>query len=296
MNKYIIKIFGDSGVGKTTFLKRHIIDKYIKNYSATINNIEYELQFDNNNSLNIINDISEQDDNISNIDGAIIMFDVTCRLSYKNVKKWHKLIISKYGNDILPIILCGNKIDLVTKRKIKSSMIEVHKKSRKYKILYYDISAESNYNYEKIFFELLKLINKNKLYDPNNEYKLNNFNTWTRSYNKYILFFKYIRQQLDNGHIVNGSFNFLGGCGNEIHLGPNNFTNMTLIYDEKYRYFVLPQTKYIIFYDTYENYDNEEKNNFKQYIDKINTYFTLFRSNQKIIINENKEIYLVKNN
>ncbi len=40
----------------------------------------------------------------------IILFDVTNRATYKNVPLWYKDAISK--NEIIPIILVGNKCDL----------------------------------------------------------------------------------------------------------------------------------------------------------------------------------------
>ena len=40
---------------------------------------------------------------------AIIMFDVTARVTYKSVPHWHKDLTRVCDN--IPIVLCGNKID-----------------------------------------------------------------------------------------------------------------------------------------------------------------------------------------
>ena len=40
---------------------------------------------------------------------AIIMFDVTARVTYKSVPHWHKDLVRVCEN--IPIVLCGNKID-----------------------------------------------------------------------------------------------------------------------------------------------------------------------------------------
>jgi len=48
----------------------------------------------------------------------------------------------------IPIVLCGNKVD-VKDRKVKPKHILFHRK--KPNIQYYDISAKSNYNFEKPF-------------------------------------------------------------------------------------------------------------------------------------------------
>lgn len=78
------------------------------------------------------------------------MFDVTARITYKNVAKWYKDIIRVCDN--IPVVLVGNKVD-VKDRKVKARQIVF---SRKHGIQYYDISAKSNYQFEKPFLWLLK--------------------------------------------------------------------------------------------------------------------------------------------
>ena len=41
---------------------------------------------------------------------AIIMFDVTSRITYKNVPKWHKDLTRICEN--IPMVLVGNKVDV----------------------------------------------------------------------------------------------------------------------------------------------------------------------------------------
>jgi GTP-binding nuclear protein Ran len=95
---------------------------------------------------------------------GIIMFDVTSRITYKNVPNWHRKIFplgqlsqrkltgSCLGDLVrvcenIPIVLCGNKVD-VKERKVKAKTITFHRKKN---LQYYDISAKSNYNFEKPF-------------------------------------------------------------------------------------------------------------------------------------------------
>merc|ERR1712185_557094 len=82
---------------------------------------------------------------------AIIMFDVTSRVSYKNVQIWHR-DLTRVCDDI-PIVLCGNKVD-VKDRKVTPKQISFQRK--KANIQYYDISAKSNYNFEKPFLWITK--------------------------------------------------------------------------------------------------------------------------------------------
>jgi len=81
---------------------------------------------------------------------GIIMFDVTSRLTYKNVPNWHRDVVRVCEN--IPIVICGNKVD-IKDRKVKAKNITFHRKKN---LQYYDISARSNYNFEKPFLYLAR--------------------------------------------------------------------------------------------------------------------------------------------
>ena len=102
------------------------------------------------------------------------MFDVTARVTYKNVPTWFCDLVRVCEN--IPIVLCGNKVRLchrptvicftleliifvdgwqvdIKDRKVKAKHITFH---RKKSLQYYDISAKSNYNFEKPFLWLAR--------------------------------------------------------------------------------------------------------------------------------------------
>jgi len=81
---------------------------------------------------------------------GIIMFDVCSRITYQNVPKWYKDLVRVCEN--IPIVLVGNKVD-VKDRKVKAKQITFHRKKN---LQYYDISAKSNYQFEKPFVWLLR--------------------------------------------------------------------------------------------------------------------------------------------
>lgn len=85
------------------------------------------------------------------------MFDVGSRITYKNVPKWHKDLSRIMEN--IPIVLVGNKVDQKD-RKVKARQITFH---RKHQMQYYDVSAKSNYQYEKPFLWILRKL----IGDPN---------------------------------------------------------------------------------------------------------------------------------
>jgi len=85
------------------------------------------------------------------------MFDVTSRITYKSVPNWHRDLVRVCEN--IPIVLVGNKVD-VKERKVKAKQITFHRKKN---LQYYDISAKSNYNFEKPFLWLARKL----VGDPN---------------------------------------------------------------------------------------------------------------------------------
>ncbi len=145
---------GDGGVGKTTFVKRHISGEFEKRYIATMGVEVHPLNFFTNFGQILMHvwDTAGQEKLGGLRDGyyiqgqaAIIMFDVTSRMTYKNVPQWHRDLVRVCEN--IPIVLCGNKVD-IKDRKVKAKTITFH---RKKSLQYYELSAKSNYNFEKPF-------------------------------------------------------------------------------------------------------------------------------------------------
>jgi len=160
-------LVGDGGTGKTTFVKRHLTGEFEKKYVATMGVEVHPLNFHTNYGQIVFNvwDTAGQEKFGGLRDGyyiqgkcAIIMFDVTSRVTYKNVANWHRDLVRVCEN--IPIVLCGNKVD-IKDRKVKIKQITFHRKKN---LQYYDISAKSNYNFEKPFLWLArKLLNEPNL-------------------------------------------------------------------------------------------------------------------------------------
>ncbi|MCJ1292505.1 GTP-binding nuclear protein gsp1/Ran [Xylographa carneopallida] len=158
-------LVGDGGTGKTTFVKRHLTGEFEKKYIATLGVEVHPLGFATNLG-NIIFDVWDtagqekfgglRDGYYINGQCGIIMFDVTSRITYKNVPNWHRDLVRVCEN--IPIVLCGNKVD-VKERKVKAKSITFHRKKN---LQYYDISAKSNYNFEKPFLWLARKLTGNQ--------------------------------------------------------------------------------------------------------------------------------------
>ncbi len=88
-------------------------------------------------------------------DCAIIMFDVTSRVTYREVPNLFRDIVRVCDN--IPITLVGNKNDAMD-RKIKPKVIMFHRKKN---LQYYDISAKAQYRILDSFFWLTKRLSNN---------------------------------------------------------------------------------------------------------------------------------------
>jgi len=159
-------LVGDGATGKTTFVKRHKTGEFEKRYIATVGVDVHPLTFHTNRGVICFNvwDTAGQEKFGGLRDGyyiqgncAIIMFDVTSRATYKNVPNWHRDIVRVC--DVIPMVLVGNKVDCL-ERQVKAKQITFHRKKN---LQYYDVSAKSNYNFEKPFLWLAKRLAN----DPN---------------------------------------------------------------------------------------------------------------------------------
>ena len=183
MPTFKLVLVGDGGTGKTTFVKRHLTGEFEKKYVATLGVEVHPLVFHTNRGAIRFNvwDTAGQEKFGGLRDGyyiqgqcAIIMFDVTSRVTYKNVPNWHRDLVRVCEN--IPIVLTGNKVD-IKDRKVKAKSIVFHRKKNLQVLIYftktshmylhtvtglmfvsqyYDISAKSNYNFEKPFLWLAR--------------------------------------------------------------------------------------------------------------------------------------------
>merc|ERR1712032_876701 len=165
--EFKLVLVGDGGVGKTTFVKRHLTGEFEKKYIATLGVEVHPMPFYTTKGMIVFNvwDTAGQEKLGGLRDGyyigghcGIIMFDVCARITYQNVPKWYKDLVRVCES--IPICLVGNKVD-IKDRKVKAKQITFHRKKN---LQYYDISAKSNYQFEKPFVWLLRrLTNENSL-------------------------------------------------------------------------------------------------------------------------------------
>lgn len=162
MASYKVLLVGDSGVGKTSLIKRKRSNVFEKQYNSTYGCEPHTFTFNTNKGLKTMDiwDISGQekysgvnDAYYTFASGAIIMFDHTNNITLKSVRSWIKNMPSG-----IPIILCCNKTDVDR---------SLYKRSSSYKsfipdeYLCVDISVKNNDGCDLLFEQMLtKLVKK----------------------------------------------------------------------------------------------------------------------------------------
>ena len=161
-----IVIVGNGGVGKSTLLKKINTGIFNNEYETTIGYAKHSMTFLTNRGTKTIQliDTAGQEEIgtinfklYNNIDGAIIMFDLTSRITNNAIPTWYRDLQKITKNKNLPIVIVGNKLDL--ERKVKQSQITYPAKNN---IPYVETSVKNNDNLINIFNILFQ-----KIYDDN---------------------------------------------------------------------------------------------------------------------------------
>ena len=174
--KFNINFLGDTTVGKTSIIKRHVNKTFDENAIATIgiDNIKDEKEFDKKKYSFKIYDTAGQEryksisiNYIKLGDGFLLVFAVDKRETFDKLEEWVQNIYDSVPIDEKVIFLVGNKIDSPD-RVITKEEAEAYAKKKNFP--YYETSAKTGDGIEKLFDELYNNIyNLNKKADKNSK-------------------------------------------------------------------------------------------------------------------------------
>ena len=160
-SKKIITL-GESGVGKTSIIRRYIHNIFDENNLSTIGlNFSFkEVKLKDGNIINLkLIDTAGQEkyralakSYFKNVDAALFVFAMNSQESFDNIKNWIKLFDDNHnGKTGIPKYLIGNKSD--QERVVQDDLIEQLKNEYKdYK--YFETSAKNNDGIENLFKEI----------------------------------------------------------------------------------------------------------------------------------------------
>ncbi|KAM0672048.1 GTP-binding nuclear protein [Ordospora colligata] len=165
---YKVCLIGDGGVGKTTYINRVIDGRFEKRYNATVGATNNPVSFRDNYNNTILFDVWDtagqekyallKDVYYIDAHAAIFFFDVTSRVTCQNLGRWVREFQAVAGENV-PIIVCANKMDLISHRKAGKKQVEEFLKGKMYR--YYEISAKSELNIIRPFVDLARQLTRN---------------------------------------------------------------------------------------------------------------------------------------
>lgn len=113
-----IVLLGDGAVGKTSLVRRYVEQRFDDSYIATIGVNVKKKELDDLGIRLVIWDIygqkfgtELQDANYYGADGAIVVFDLTRKVTLKHVNEWLRDLYKVVGK--IPVVFAGNKKDLI---------------------------------------------------------------------------------------------------------------------------------------------------------------------------------------
>lgn len=166
-------MIGDSNVGKTSILTQYVSNRFSDDFTTTIG-IDFHIKrITVNNKIVKLQlwDTAGQErfravtiGYFRGAQGALVVYDVTNRESFNNIKKWMEDIYKNCYKDII-IFLVGNKIDEIQNREVSKE--EGKELGEKYNINYFECSAKTGENIEELYFNVATIISKRIIEEQN---------------------------------------------------------------------------------------------------------------------------------
>lgn len=160
LSKFKVVFLGDSGAGKTSLIKSFIYGKFESNYTMTIG-IDFlakTMYLDDRTVRLQIWDSAGQErfrsiipSYIRDSSVAVVVYDVTNRVSFTNASRWIEDVRAERGTDVL-IALVGNKVDMAERRVVATS--EGESKAREEGVMFIECSARTGDNVMQLFRNL----------------------------------------------------------------------------------------------------------------------------------------------
>ena len=169
--KFKLSVIGDGATGKTVFIGKHSTSIFEKQYVFTMVTRVYPIRFHTNKGDVLCNcwDISGLK-SLSRVgighhfgsDAALVFFDFGSKSTLSNTLKWKSDFNKECKN--VPMVLCGNKVDLVSKVDERSPpALHGDERSPPVNIKckfddYCELSTKTGFNFKKPFLKVLKLL------------------------------------------------------------------------------------------------------------------------------------------
>ncbi|ELU01830.1 hypothetical protein CAPTEDRAFT_154233 [Capitella teleta] len=174
---YKLVVVGDGGVGKSALTIQFFQKMFVQDYDPTIEDSYIQhTEIDGQWCILDVLDTAGQEEfsamreqYMRKGDGFLLVFSVTDRQSYENVHHFYTQILRVKDRDTYPMILVGNKVDLVHLRKVTTD--QGKELATNLRIPYIETSAKDPpLNVDAAFHEVVKVI-RSLPADPNSKKK-----------------------------------------------------------------------------------------------------------------------------
>lgn len=164
-----IYLLGDGGVGKSALTIRFVNNIFTEEYDPTIEDTYLKnVTVDGIKRLIEIVDTAGQEEYtsmrnmwISNADAILIVYSIENKITFDNLQSIMDQIC-RLKDNLIPIILVGNKCDILEREVTKNDGMEL---AKKWNVPFFETSAKEDINTKKVFFDLIRkyIINKSNV-------------------------------------------------------------------------------------------------------------------------------------
>ncbi|KAI9267846.1 rab protein 6 [Sporodiniella umbellata] len=157
LKKFKLVFLGEQSVGKTSLITRFMYDTFDNSYQATIgiDFLSKTMYLEDRTVRLQLWDTAGQErfrslipSYIRDSSVAVVVYDITSKLSFQNTSKWIEDVRAERGPEVI-IVLVGNKTDLSDKREVTTE--EGEKKASDCGILFVETSAKAGHNVKTLF-------------------------------------------------------------------------------------------------------------------------------------------------
>jgi GTPase KRas protein len=162
-------VCGGGAVGKSAITIMYMQGDFLDFYDPTIQDSYKKADtVDNQSTFLEITDTAGQeeyyalqDEFMRNGEGFLLVYSITERLSFDNVKKFHQQILRVKNRDDVPIVLFGNKSDMENERQVAT--VEGKNLAQQWGARFIEGSAKENKNIKEAFHALVVDVRKHKV-------------------------------------------------------------------------------------------------------------------------------------
>ncbi|KAI7891574.1 ras family-domain-containing protein [Mucor mucedo] len=157
LRKFKLVFLGEQSVGKTSLITRFMYDTFDNTYQATIgiDFLSKTMYLEDRTVRLQLWDTAGQErfrslipSYIRDSSVAVVVYDITSRVSFQNTSKWIEDVRAERGTEVI-IVLVGNKTDLNDRREV--TLEEGEKKANDCNVMFIETSAKAGHNVKALF-------------------------------------------------------------------------------------------------------------------------------------------------